>query len=251
MGYFIERISKLEDFLSLEKGWQELLDSSSSDSVFVSFEWFRAWWVAFENKASLYILLVKDEYGRIHGIAPFMKSTRRSFGFPVKKISFMYNDNSSEADFLFLKGKEKLLEIIIDYLKLNKSEWDVIEMENILLSSPNYGILSEYLKNKKMTFSVKDGLNSPYAVLNTTFLHYCSTLKKKFQKNLRYKVNRLSKFEGCRIERVNRFDNEDALRSVFEISKKSWKSRYRVEITNTTGNITFFKAEVLGRRLND
>lgn len=241
MDYYIERINEIEEFLALEKDWQALLDTSYSDSLFVTFEWLKAWWMAFGNKVSLYILLVKDGDGRINGIAPLMKSDSRCFGFPVKKISFMYNDNSSQADFILLKGREKILEIILDYLKLNKSEWDVIEMENILLDSPNYDILTKYLKNRKMTCGIKDGLNSPYMLLNTNFNQYYLTLKKKFRGNLRNITNKLNRLDGYSIKRMNKFDNFAALETVFEISKSSWKSRYKREITSSAENIQFFK----------
>ncbi len=106
----IEVISEYKNFISLEEEWNSLLEKCPNENVFLRHEWFRCWWEAFGKNKQLYIILVKDT-GKIIGIAPLMISKDNYRGFPVKKLSFIKDDNTAHADFIIPERKKESSEV--------------------------------------------------------------------------------------------------------------------------------------------
>ncbi|MDD5653997.1 MAG: hypothetical protein PHT31_07565, partial [Candidatus Omnitrophica bacterium] len=150
----IEVITGYNDFLGLSESWNSVLEKSRNDSVFLTFEWMQAWWKVFGKDKQLLVILVKDDSGELIGIAPLMLHKR--------KVSFIYNHHSSYADFIICADAKPVLEAVIGYLKENKRQWDIIELENIPKESSNYPVLIGLLKREKFFLAVKDGLRSPF-----------------------------------------------------------------------------------------
>ncbi len=238
----IEIIDNLKDFLSLESIWNEVLEKSQSDHVCLTFEWFKSWWPAFGKNKQLFILLFKDEGNFTIGIAPFMLCRSRCAGLPVKKISFIYNDNSSRADFLLTGARDNILKVMVDYLNVNKDKWNIIELQNMPNESSNFEILQKALRSKGMLFGIKEGLHSPFIPIKSDWQAYFCSRSKKFRKYLRNIINRLTKSGNYIIERIDsRNINQETLNRIFEISNKSWKAKCKKEITHNEENRRFFE----------
>src|SRR5207302_569350 len=69
----IKRIDQSE-FDTMREEWNELLNQSASDSVFLRWEWMHTWWDIFKQKRRLLILTARSN-GRLVGIAPFYIET--------------------------------------------------------------------------------------------------------------------------------------------------------------------------------
>ncbi len=228
----IEVITEYKDFLALGDSWNHLLEKSSSDSVFLTFEWMQAWWKAFGKDKQLLVLLVKDSQGNLSGIAPLMLSREKILGLTLRKLSFIYNNNSSSADFLISAERENTLQAIIAYLKDKRNHWDIMELQNIPLESPNYQILIDHLRKEALVFGIKDGLRSPFIPIKPGWQGYFSTRPKKFRKTARNILNRISKFSHS-IEKFTDYRSDNGiLDKVFQISGKSWKAGQRGATTN-------------------
>src|SRR5262245_20813529 len=68
----VEIIRDTAGLLRLEGEWNELLAASSSDGVFLTFEWLSTWWKHFNGGRELHLITVRDE-GRLVAIAPFVR----------------------------------------------------------------------------------------------------------------------------------------------------------------------------------
>src|SRR5438105_4444855 len=68
MQLAVECLSE-EMFDGLQSEWNRLLDRSSSDTVFLRWEWIHTWWTLFKAERRFYALAVRDQ-GRLVGIAP-------------------------------------------------------------------------------------------------------------------------------------------------------------------------------------
>lgn len=80
--FYVQVVRSVEEFAALEHSWQELSADCSQDSAFACWDWAYCWWKHFcqsdlsshpypNTKRTLYLLCVRDEKDRLHGIAPF------------------------------------------------------------------------------------------------------------------------------------------------------------------------------------
>lgn len=246
----IERITNFEDFLALEPVWNRLLEQSSSEHICLTFEWIKSWWLAFGRSKQLFILLFRNSGQEIVGIAPLMKTRSIYLGLPVRKIAFIYDDNSSRMDFIISENKEIFLERIIAYLAKNRHQWDIVELQNIAEESPNYPVLAAELKYKNRLFLIKRGLVSPFIRIETSWEEFLSRRSKNFRrkiKNVTRQINDLGNYNVEKVDSPN--DNNQALNKIFAISSKSWKAKYKRNITHSPENKYFF--EILSQNMGE
>lgn len=238
----IELIDNYKDFLAAGKFWNRLLEKSSSNNVFLTFEWLDCWWQAYGKEKKLNILLVK-EADAVMAIAALMSENALRAGLPVKIISFIYNDNASRADFILSERPRECLGAVINWLESNKNRWDVIELQNIAEGSPSYEILKTILGEIGFPFAIKDGLRSPFVPVNTGWEAYFASRSRNFRKNLRHLNNRISKEGVYTVEEINDADkNRKAPESIFAISAKSWKARCKRDISAREEDRKFYKS---------
>lgn len=105
-----EVISDVSEFDSLREEWTDLFLRNGLH-LFDSFEWRRTWWKYFGEtnpKASLHIILVRDNK-KLVGIAPLFLEKVRVVGiFSVKKLSFIAQVTSDYLDVVVEKGMEDI-----------------------------------------------------------------------------------------------------------------------------------------------
>jgi peptidoglycan/xylan/chitin deacetylase (PgdA/CDA1 family)/CelD/BcsL family acetyltransferase involved in cellulose biosynthesis len=84
----------------LKAGWNELLDGSASNTIFLTWEWLRPWWSAYGSRGGgLYILAAYDDAGLLRGVAPLRRRTARRYRQTVPAIAFV-GDGSNDSDYL-------------------------------------------------------------------------------------------------------------------------------------------------------
>jgi len=237
----IEAITNFDDFLKLEQDWNSVLESSGSDHVCLTFEWFKAWWQSFGENKQLFVLRIKDG-NEVIGMAPLMIERSSYRGIPVREMKFIENENSPKSDFIISKSPEKALDAIFEVFIEHKNIWDLIRLNNIPRESPNFEILQKSAKNHDLLFGVKEGYFSPFVKIDKSWNVYYEGLSKKFQKYLRYKTNKASRKGGFEIKKIeNLSNNREILQKISEISKNSWKGKIKRDIACTPTNQLFFE----------
>ena len=63
------KIENTEGFDSLRGEWNALLERSSANGVFLTWEWLRTWWKHLAERRKLSILVLRNE-GQLVGLAP-------------------------------------------------------------------------------------------------------------------------------------------------------------------------------------
>ena len=99
----VEVINDLERFNAIAAEWDELVDRSGIERLFVSHAWLRTWWEAFGGDRELYVLTVRSRRALI-GAAPMMRSNKGLYGLRVKSIESIYNSHTPRFDFVVEKG---------------------------------------------------------------------------------------------------------------------------------------------------
>ena len=102
----VQEVSSEHDFAALRNTWNAVLVESSSNSIFLTWEWLHTWWEHFGHQKTLHAVLFRDAQDRLVGIAPFFKHRRHSAVGPLDVLSFLGSDivASDYLDFIIVKG---------------------------------------------------------------------------------------------------------------------------------------------------
>jgi CelD/BcsL family acetyltransferase involved in cellulose biosynthesis len=129
-------VDSSEGFRDLRAQWQQLLDKSHSNSVFLTWEWLFTWWNWYGCGGRLLILLLKDGSGHLRGIAPLM--IRRVMG-TFRRLQFIGSDSKVSSDYLDViaeKGwEERVGEGVMQFLLKTNSQWHHLVLSSIAKDS--------------------------------------------------------------------------------------------------------------------
>ena len=110
-------VDDIQGFTALEHEWRELLQSSSSDSPFLTWEWLHAWWAHFGRPRTLQLIVVRSGE-RIVAIAPLRLAFARFRVF--RRLEFLGTGEagSDYLDLIVRRGHEAdTLRSIADHLQ--------------------------------------------------------------------------------------------------------------------------------------
>lgn len=238
----IEEIKDVARFSKLEEDWNNLLSKSSIKTVFSSHQWHKCWWEAYGKENELFILICKDG-GRPVGISPLMISKDRFRGFPITKISFIENDETPHCAFLMdgTADPSAILATVFDYLRTQRSRWDILWLEKIPENTAIINHLKNYLEGNEYKFIIATSLKSPFLEMDTDWDTFYSEKPQRFKKKIRYDNNKLKKQGDFEIEKLDRPEEiESHMKDIFHVGYKSWKEKIRKSIGSTPENQTFF-----------
>ena len=121
----VDRITEPNRFQDIAEEWNSFLNTSHLNCVFLTHEWFSAWWESLSGKNSLEVHCVRDDQETIIGIAPLMTDDRN--------LRFLASHEVTDyCDFLFLPDKKvEFFESLLLYLKENTSDRALLEFINI------------------------------------------------------------------------------------------------------------------------
>ena len=75
----IETYTDLSGFDALAEEWNDLLKRSAFDTLFLTWEWQRTWWEHL-GEGDLFLIAMRDDQGRMAGIAPLYPHGHLSSG---------------------------------------------------------------------------------------------------------------------------------------------------------------------------
>lgn len=191
-----------EKFFNARKEWNDLLDRSDSDPLFLSWEWQVSWWQTFADTSQMQLTLLAavSEDGILVGLAPLYRSTLK-----IKKLI-----TSRRLQFIGNCWRERstmpteLLDFIVDrennndvlrtiYAYLNeRKDWDEIIFPYLNLQSKNYQLLTKEFPLKSCHYRHAERYSSFYLCTDGDFKRYSNSLGKNTRLKL---INRRKKFE--------------------------------------------------------
>ena len=104
----VETIGEASSFAALRQEWDELLHSSASDRLFLTWEWLYTWWKHLAGNRQLSILAFRRE-GELAALAPFgLRPPTLSPWRPLPVLEFLGNGNvgSDYLDVIVRRGCE-------------------------------------------------------------------------------------------------------------------------------------------------
>lgn len=217
-----EVITDLGQLKNLKPEWNKLLEHSHTNSIFLTWEWVYSWWVVFGTSSELFIVTVKDESGKIVGIAPLCIRKSIYYRFPVREMIFIGMGHADRQDFILSDNSGQTINKIISAIHDSQSRWDIVNLEQVPQDSfwlSDTDIAANY------RFQSENSSSCPYVQVNGSWETYYKGLSKKFKRDIKHKTNRLTRSGNWELE----FNNtaitiEDLIISMKNIELESRKN---------------------------
>jgi hypothetical protein len=195
----IEVIKNEQEFKNIAKDWDELLEKSSSNIIYLNWKWLYTWYTIFKKDRELNILLVYENEELI-GIAPLIRRTIKKYGLlTIRRLEFLATGEDAEdeicslyLDIIFQIEKEKLVfTAIYDHLFNNSDSWDEIVLLEVLRPEK----YKKYFQGNKHKISIYHKETSYYVDLPDSWQAYMDNFSAKRRKTINNGRNRLKKNE--------------------------------------------------------
>ena len=185
------------EFAALEAPWKALFQSSARPVPFLAWEWVATWWKHFGKAAKLFVIVAKDDTGRIAGIAPLQIAARRAFGiFPVRSLEFIGYRGSSvcadHLDFLAESGAAQTIsEALVEAVFATGKEWDCIELADLSEESAVPALLEEQARRRKLRLAEGAGQVCPCVPLAPSWNELLKVVKEKKRSAIKWRRKKL------------------------------------------------------------
>ena len=206
-------ISNIEEISAMKNEWNQLLSESFFQTPFLRNEYQVSWWKnqggGEWNYADLAVLVAKDDYENLLGIAPFYITETTD-----KKKALRLLGGIEISDYLDILVKEENLntfwkEIFLQIRKDNFPKWDILEFYNIWENSPSVKIIKNLASENNLDLKIEIYQPCPQIILPKSWDEYLNSLNGKFRKNL---TRRMRMAENhyipvkCEFVKENHFD---------------------------------------------
>jgi CelD/BcsL family acetyltransferase involved in cellulose biosynthesis len=129
-GLKVVRLRRLEEVHALQPEWRELTANAAPPvTVFSSWDWIVSWYEHFRPREDLCLLTVRDEQGRLVGVAPF-SFTR--LGALRPRLLYLLGSGHALTEYadavLHRDVAEAAAAAIFEALDAARSEWDLLGM---------------------------------------------------------------------------------------------------------------------------
>jgi CelD/BcsL family acetyltransferase involved in cellulose biosynthesis len=191
----IERLEKFEKFLQLRKQWNDLLFRSKQNTIFLTHQWFEAWWRCFGKEYEFAVVLARDDADNLIGAGPLMASDNGLY--------FMANQEVSDyCDFIIDAEKiDQFYKLLLDRFQEYFAHIRDVELINIPSASPTLISLPRIASERCFSCGISESEVAPILALPTSYDAYIDGLHRKSRHELRRKVRRLESLGQISIQR--------------------------------------------------
>ena len=247
----VEEIGDHADWEVLREPWAQFLKDSGNCDPFLSYEWFDCCLRSFQEKKTLFVLLVKED-STILGIAPLWRSKDRIRSIPMRKVGFISCPDTPYADFIVSDHRrEEVLKAIFTHLfVMKKQEWDVVTLRQWPSNSKNYLAIQDCLSQYSERTTTETASFTPFIELKGDWNSFLLSRSARYRKTRRNIVNKIAKLDHVEIQCVRMDSQGKEFREVVGITERSWKFQEGVAIASTEPMKKFFKelTKIAGER---
>jgi CelD/BcsL family acetyltransferase involved in cellulose biosynthesis len=183
----VQLLSTSADWGHLKSRWQELLENSRSDALFLSWDWLDTWLSIYGSGGEWVILLVENEAKQILGVAPMMID--QGSGTPGRWIRRLLligqkADTASEyLDWVLRSGyEEQVAAVICDYIFTDlASRWDILLFGSMREDSVTIPLIAKAFAKRGIQISKHRVTAAPYVSLPSTWDEFLSRRSSTFR----------------------------------------------------------------------
>lgn len=213
-----------QEFLDARTEWNDALQRSLDNNIFLTWEWLSCWWKHYGNKRD-FILITINDGEKILAAAPLMSTEYNLLGMKLRKIEFIGTPASDYHSFLLTVKKPEYARTMIKYVTRIAPDWDCFEFEEVPTDSETAGVLRTISK-EPFTLEEEIGTLCPYVILPSNFEDYLKGLGSNWRRNMRRWGKKLKQDFKAEFKICNNVETiDDALRTFFDLHQKRWQSR--------------------------
>jgi GNAT superfamily N-acetyltransferase len=223
-------IQDIRTFYALRDEWDTLLLESSANTIFLTWEWLYEWWNSYVQSGHLLILTLRDQSGRLQGIAPLYWTRIWKLGIvPVKVLRFIGDDSgdSEYLDFITRRGvEEQAVGRFLNYLQERVSLWDVCVLHGMPETSPTNRIIVR--RGQENNYNVRCS-TFPCSIvpLPKTWDLYLGGLDRQFRWKIRSRLRNLRQEHKVEVvECPNRSSLGACLSILYDLHGRRWANKY-------------------------
>jgi CelD/BcsL family acetyltransferase involved in cellulose biosynthesis len=238
----VERIDDAAIFESRRDEWNELLQASASDCLFLTWEWLSAWWRHLSEGRRLSLILVRSGE-QLTAIAPFAVRARSWNRLPAFRTLEFLGTGLAGSDYLDLivrRGEEgKALPVLAGCLA---KEHLVVELSHIRRSASFATDLAAQLEQRDWIRSESRINVCPFVTLSGhSWQSYLASLGPSHPASFQRRLKALTKRFDVRLEQVRSDDQRrEALALLADLHTRRWHGRGGSEAFSTPGLLAFY-----------
>jgi CelD/BcsL family acetyltransferase involved in cellulose biosynthesis len=185
----IEIHSESGGFSALKPEWNDLVQRSYYNNLFLTWEWQSTWWKHLGEGSLLLLGMRAGDDGRLVGIAPLFRD-RTADGESVLYLVGC-RDVSDYLDLIIENGQEETVyQALLDYLDGDAPAWDLVDFCNIPQQSQTSVKFREMAEARGYQTLVEVEDVCPIITLPETWEDYLMTLDKKQRHEVRRKLRK-------------------------------------------------------------
>jgi CelD/BcsL family acetyltransferase involved in cellulose biosynthesis len=238
----IEMIKDTEDFVGLRDEWNALLQTSTSDGVFLTHQWLCSWWRHLSEGRRLSILLARES-GKLIGILPVARRRPQYARMMPAMFEFLGSGviGSDYLDLIAARGREEeVAASLADYIH---SRGIMLQLSQLRGGSCVVSQLVNHLQQHQWTAAHTKLNVCPYIDLaGLNWQGYLAKLGPNIRKNLNRYLRLLPANFEMRVDCVQTVGEVDsALDILIDLHRKRWGATGLSEAFQTTDVIAFHK----------
>jgi len=232
-----------DDLQPLAADWDCLLAESGSDTIFLTWEWCEAWWNAYGEGRSLFVLTAWQ--GReLVGVAPFYANKERHWC-RLWTCLRIIGDGSGDSDYLdcFSKrGQERpVTAAFVQYLESVPHRWDWIQIEGAPQNSPCLAALSANAVERGWRFASEEIACATLALPNR-WDDYLNMLRPRVRTKVRSALAHFEQQLGVTpAECASDSDLDTWLPQLFDLHTRRWASRQGPGVFQNGSKRSFYR----------
>lgn len=250
MSLEVETIRTREAMEARFEAWEDLLAKEAIRSPFLSPDWFRC---CLEDAEESELFLIAVRAGnRLVGVAPLCRYALTVRWRTARAVGFIRCRETPYADFLADGSRRKeVLDGILRHLhSIERSSWDLLVLGPWPDSSPNIGLVREWLGTSGARWTEGTASLVPVVTMPKGWDAFWGSRSYLLRKSRRGVLNRMRRLGSAEVECYRADVRGDVLRTVFEVADRSWKHEEGKALTSREESKRFFAAltEAAGRR---
>jgi CelD/BcsL family acetyltransferase involved in cellulose biosynthesis len=223
-NFRIETVTTDDAFAALQPAWNELVDRTTVDSVFLRHEWFAAAWAWRRHDAKLRILVARDG-DAIIAILPLIAARTRD---TRRVCALLTVPDTQRCDLIVAPEAVESASYALAKCIASQRDWDVLILDYLTPDGPILGHLAAQLTRLGVRTIVEERGRNPCIPLAGTWSAYWTSRSRSLKKACNLATNRLEKAGAVRIEHAGPGEMTDpqfdrATGAAIDISRRSWK----------------------------
>ena len=237
-------IEKIEDpaaFRALRNEWDELLEGSSANSFFLTWEWLYSWWKHLAGDRKLFLLAARAG-GELIAIAPLVSRRRRIARIlPFRSLEFLGADrlSSDYLDVIIRRGKEdEAVAALGEYLARENL---YLQLASVKRSCAMAVDLAAALETRGWSLAEAKTDTCPFIKLaGHSWESYLATLGAEHRYNFRRRLRNLTQRSTVRFEQAHSpSQRREALALLVALHDMRWRDRGPSDAFNAPDLLSF------------